>query len=624
VRDDHYWPEWDSEGGPPTERVFGEQPPAEFVTEEPPDAAEDALVGELLDTRRVPSPWPSRRGKRFLGRVLMVTGGVLVLGAILYTVDLILSAGEVPRGVVVAGVDVGGMNRADAEAQLRRELEPRLTQPVPILAGDVRASLDPIRSGLGLDWPSTLAQAGRQPLDPLDRIKSFFTKRSVDVVTWTDPDTLAQALTTLATEQLNHPPTEGGIGFRKIAGSDGGVTAYPIEPRAGQALIDVREAATIIRTGWLDRDGVRIPVELTPVKATSAGVHAALDQVVAPAVARPLTVRGDGADAILKPDAIAAAMQFAAQDGGALEVNVDPTKLRQVLQQQLATTEKPGKDAQIVFSSGVPTVQPSEDARRIDWTGTLTPLMDVLRRTDGRELAVRYQSSKPALTTEDVNALGVNEIVGEFTTGGLSGAVAANVEAMAAKVNGAILRPGQTFSLSARTGAFSQGYVPAPVNEDGSGPVVLGGGSSQFATTLYNAEYFAGLTDAGHTEHAYYLDRYPPGRDAISVRDNGSPVDLKFTDNLTGGVAIQAEASGSTVTVRIWGSRQYRVESVTGLQTGTSPPPIQALPPGCVPSTGAAGFAVTDTRVLYDLASGGEVRRDTRTVTYAPRPAVVC
>lgn len=623
MRDDHYWPDWDSDGERPTERIIGSRPPTEFLADEPLDATEDALVGELLDTDGL-APAPPSRGKRLLGKVLMVTGGVLVVGVLLYVVDLMLTAGDVPRGVVVAGVDVGGMSRADAEAKLRQDLEPRLTEAVPISAGDVQANLDPVQSGLGLDWPSTLAQAGHQPLDPISRIRSFFTKRDVDVVTTTDADALNQALGRLAADRLNHPPTEGSIGFRPIAGTDGGVTAYAIEPRAGQTLNDVRSAANVLKTRWLDKSAVRLQVDFAPVKATSAGVHAALDQLVGPAVAKPITVHGDGSDATLKPNAISAAMQFAPQDGGALQVKVDPVKLRQTLQPQLTGTEKPGKDAQIVFANGAPTVQPSEDARKIDWTGTFKPLMGVFAKAENRDLPVQYQSSKPKLSTDDANALGVKEVVGEFSTGGLSGAAAANVQTMAAKVNGAVLRPGETFSLDARIGSLGQGFVPAPVNEDGTGPVVTGGGTSQFATTLYNAEYFAGLADAGHTEHAFYLDRYPPGRDAKAVQDDGSAVDLKFTDSLASGVAIQAYASGSTVTVRIWGTKQYRVESGTGPRTGLIPPPIEPGPPGCQPSAGQLGFSTTDTRVLYDLASGNEVRRDTRTVRYAPKPFVFC
>jgi vancomycin resistance protein YoaR len=620
VREEHYWPDWDADEQP-TERIIGPQAAPEFLVEEPLDAHEDALVEELLEGDRKALVPPSR-GKRFLARVLMVTGGVLIVGVMLYAVDLLTSAGDVPRGVVVAGVDVGGMSRADAEAKLRRELEPRLTEPVPVIAGDVRTALDPARSGLGLDWSSTLAQAGHQPLDPLDRIRSFFTKREVDVVTTVDPDALSRSVGKLASDQLDHPPTEGSIGFTPAQG--GGVTAYAIEPRAGQTVRDVPGAANLVTARWLDKSGVQLPVDFTPVKATSAGVHAALDDIVRPAVAAPVVVHGDGADGVLEPITISAALRFVARDDGGLEVRLDPSKLQQNLQPQLAKTEKPGKDAQIVFADGAPTVQPSEDARRIDWTNTLKPLMSVFVKADGRELPVRYQTQKPKLSTDDANALGIKELVGEFSTGGLSGAAAGNVQAMAAKVNGAVVKPGESFSLLARTGSFASGFVPAPANEDGTGPVVRGGGVSQFATTLYNAEYFAGLADAGHTEHAYYLDRYPLTRDAKAIADDGSPVELKFTNDLASGVAIQAYSSGSAVTVRIWGTRKYRVESGTGPRTNFTPPPVQPAPPGCRPTPGAFGFTTSDTRVLYDLASNAEVRRDTRTVTYAPRPTVVC
>ncbi|GAA5157518.1 MULTISPECIES: VanW family protein [Amycolatopsis] len=606
MREEH-WPGWDSEA-PPTEqldRPLDEQP---------------ALVEELLDGDRV-SPVPPSPGKRLLAKVLMAVGGVLAAGVVLYTVDLVLSAGEVPRGVVVAGVDVGGLSRADAEAKLRRELEPRLTEPVPVLAGDVQTTLDPVRSGLGLDWPSTLAQAGHQPLDPLDRLTSFFTRRTVDVVTTVDADALTQAVDRLAAEQLDHPATEGGIVFR--AAGDG-VGAYAVEPRWGQQLTDLRGAVNLVKTRWLDKSGVQLPMALTPVKATAAGVQAALDNIVRPAVAKPVVLHGEGTDAILTPLAISAAMTITPRDDGSLDVRVDPAKLRQNLQPQLAGTEQDGRDAQIVFTSGAPTVRPSEDGRRVDWAGTFSPLMGVLVKADGRELPVRYRTTKPALTTEAANALGIREVVGEFSTGEPVEPAAANVRAMAAKVDGALVKPGETFSLLARTGSYGAAFVPAPANDDGTGPTVRGGGVSQFATTLYNAAYLAGLTDAGHTPQPYYLDRYPVGRDAAAIRDDGSPVDLKFTNSLNGAVIVQANVTGSTVTVRIWGARQYRVESDTGPRTNFTPPGVEPGPPGCQWSAGSPGFSVSDTRVLYDAATGAEVRRDSTSTTYSARSAVIC
>ncbi|HET6706400.1 VanW family protein [Amycolatopsis sp.] len=595
------------------------------------DLFADDLLGELLETPAPPPApvTPARKLRKGVARAMMAVGLALGLFVILYAVDLVVSAGDVPRGVTVAGVDVGGLSHAEAEAKLRKELEPRLIRPVAVHGGDVQAELVPSRSGLGLDWPNTLGLAGHQPLSPITRIMSFFSSREVGVATRTDQNRLGDAVRELAEGKLNHPATEGSVGFTPLPGSDGGVTAFPILPRQGQQLLDVAGAVHTLTDHWLDPGGVKLAMAITPVRATAAGVQAAYRQIVVPAVAKPVVVHGEGKDVPLKPAAIAASFQFAVVEGGAVEVRVDQGKLQAALKDELASTETDGKDAQIVFTGDQPTVEPSEDARKVDWEKTFLPLIDVLKKTDGRDLPVVYSTSTPSVTTDAASALGIKEVIGEFTTGGLAGPAATNNQTLAARVSGTIVKPGETFSLGARSGprTADNGYVPAPVDEDGTGPVVVGGGVSQLASTLYNAAYLAGLADAGHLEHDHYLDRYPVGRDAKAVNADGSPVELKLTNDAATGIAIQATVSGDSVTVRIWGTRHFRVEGQTGAQTPGDPPPIQFGSGGagaCQPSIGSSGFSVTDTRVLYDLASGTELRRTSHTATYGPRPTVLC
>jgi vancomycin resistance protein YoaR len=592
--------------------------------------AED-LLGELLETPALPPPpeTPARKLRKGVARTMMIIGLALGLFVILYTTDLLTSAGDVPRGVTVAGIEVGGLTHAEAEAKLRRELEPRLIRPVVVRGGDVRAELEPARSGLGLDWPGTLGLAGHQPLSPITRILSFFTSREVGVATRTDEKQLGQAVGELADGRLNHPATEGAVGFTPIDGSDGGVTPHPILPRQGQRLADLAGAVHTVTDHWLDPAGVTLPMDVTPVKATEAGVRAAFRQIVAPAVAKPVVVHGQGKDVPLKPAAIAASFQFAPVEGGAVEVRVDQGKLRAALEDDLASTETEGQNAQIVFTGDRPAVEPSEDARKVDWEKTFQPLVDVLKKTDGRDLPVAYDASKPGVTTEAASALGITEVIGEFTTGGLTGPAAANNRTLAARVTGAIVQPGETFSLSGRSGprTADAGYVPAPVDEDGTGATVVGGGVSQLASTLYNAGYLAGLTDGGHVEHDRYLDRYPVGRDAKAVDAGGGPVELKLVNDAPTGIALQATVSGDAVTVRIWGTRHYRVEGQTGAELPGAPAPVQFGSGGadpCRPSIGSPGFSVTDTRVLYDAAGGAEVRRTSHTATYGPRPTILC
>ncbi|WP_216211853.1 VanW family protein [Amycolatopsis aidingensis] len=595
---------------------------------EPEPAPDEGLLGELLDHEPLaPLPvTPARRFRTGLGKVMMATGGVIALLALLYVADLMLSAGDVPRGVTVAGVEVGGMSQGAAEAKLRIELEPRLVQPIPVRAGDVRAELDPRTSGLGLDWQATLDQAGMQPLNPVTRVASFFRTREVGAVPTVEPDLLRQAITELARQRLNHGLTEGTIRFESAPG-DGAVRPVAVEPRQAQQLTDIAAAVRIVTENWLTDRAITFPMRVTQPKASSAGVHAALDQVVAPAVSAPIRARAAGAAAVLRPEDIATALRFAAMADGSLQIRVDQSKLRRVLLPQLDETEQRSKNARIVFAAGKPDIQPSAPGREINWARTLAPFMDIARRVVDRELPVVYDTRPAKVTTSDAERFGIKEVIGEFSTGGFTGDVAHNIGVIARQVDGTIVRPGQTFDLDEHTGprTASRGYRTAPVHEDGTGPPVIGGGVSQFTSTLYNAVYLAGLRDAGHTEHATYFARYPEARDASSLQENGSSIEMAFTNDAPTGVAIQASASGGAVTVKIWGTKRYRVESVTAPRTDVVPPPIRLGPrENCTPVEGTPGFSSSNTRILYDLDSGDEVSRQTREVRYAARPTVIC
>ena len=67
---------------------------------------------------------------------------------------------------------------------------------------------------------------------------------------------------------------------------------------------------------------------------------------------------------------------------------------------------------------------------------------------------------------------------------------------MADYVRGAVIEPGETFSINDYVGqrTVAQGFVDAPIIDDGNEfDTDVGGGVSQFATTAFNAAFFAGL-----------------------------------------------------------------------------------------------------------------------------------
>lgn len=563
---------------------------------------------------------PAIRHKRPLRRLAVIAGSALGVLVALYAIDLLVSQGDVPRGVTVAGVDVGGLKRSDAEQRLREQIEPRLAKPVAIHAGDVETTLDPVWAGLRLDWASTLDQAGDQPLNPVTRIASFFTTREVGVVTHTEEARVNNALTNLRW-QIDRDPVEGTIRFE-------GAKPVAVEPKSGQRL-DVVAATREVLTNWASGRTVVLPVTTTPVTVTAEAVKTALEVLAMPAVSGPLTIHGEGTDARLDPKAIATALSFVPGDGGSLVLKIDNAKLAEAAGPQLKPTEKEGKDAQIVFNGGQPSVDPSVDGKVVDWDPTLQPMPEVLKRTNGRELTAKYKTAAAKVTTDQANQLGIREVIGEFTTGGFADDSGVNIRTVAQKVNGAIVKPGETFSLNGFTGprGAAQGYVEAGVIENGAPAREVGGGISQFATTLYNASYFAGLKDAGHKEHSYYISRYPAAREATVFQNpNGSSViDLKFTNDSPTGVAIQTIWTPSSITVKLWGTKRYDVESVPGTRTDPTQPTEKPGPAeNCHAGNGSPGFTTTDTRILREAGSGREVKRDTRTVHYNPQPKIIC
>ncbi|HJQ47352.1 MAG TPA: VanW family protein [Amycolatopsis sp.] len=581
--------------------------------------ADDERTEILAPVTEVIAPVQPRRGQATLKRAGIVAAAVLGVFTAAYAIDLLVSQGAVPRGVTVAGVDVGGLKRAEAERRLRSELEPRLVKPVAVQAGDVPATIEPARAGLSLDWASTLDQAGEQPLNPFTRIGSFFTDREVGVVTGADRPQLVNTLANL-TSRTDRDPVEGTIRFE-------GATPIAVDPKPGQHL-DVEHAADAVVAGWASGRVVDLPVAGTPVTVSAENVRKALHELAQPAVSAPVTIRGEGADATVAPAAIAAALHFE-PDNGTLAMKVDDNKIIEAAGPQLKSTEKQGKDAQIVFTGGRPTVEESVDGKGVDWNPTLEPLPTLLTGTGRRELVAKYVDTPAKVTTDQANGLGISEVIGEFTTGGFAGDSGVNIRTVAQKVDGAIVQPGETFSLNGFTGprGAPQGYVEAGVIENGAPAREVGGGISQFATTLYNASYFAGMKDAGHREHSYYISRYPAAREATVFQnpDGSSVIDLKFTNDTPTGVAIQTIWTPSSITVKLWGTKRYTVESIPGQRTNpTDPPTKPGLAQNCHASNGAPGFTTTDTRVLRDASSGAEVRRETRTVHYNPQPKITC
>ncbi|CCF66064.1 conserved vanW protein of unknown function [Nocardia cyriacigeorgica GUH-2] len=549
-------------------------------------------------------------------KIGIAVGALFGLGLLGYVADLAMSSGDVPRGVVVAGVEIGGMDKAAADAKLRAELDGRAGRELPVTIGDVQTTLVPGSAGLSVDWDGTWDRIGGQPLNPVTRLTSLFGTENVDAATAVDEQALNTTLDGLRVH--DRPTVEGTIVFENAQP----VAVAPVPGR----VLDAAAAREVLVHDWITATQLNVPVAPAPVAVRQDAIDQALQQIAQPAVSAPVIFDGKGGKAQLAPEQIATIVSFAPDGHGGLTPRIDQKVATDLLAPQLKESEVEPKDATFTLAGGKPTVVPSVVGDKINWPKTLEPLATLLAAPAPQRTAPAvYEKVEPKLTTEAAAGLGIVEPMGEFTTSGFSGPSGVNIRTVAREVNGAVVKPGETFSLNEFTGprGIAEGYVESGIIDHGRPSKAVGGGISQFATTLYNAAYFAGLEDAGHTEHSYYISRYPAAREA-TVFDGA--IDLSFRNNTPNGVYIEATANNSEVTVRIWGTKTVEVESITGERTKPTKPKTITLPKGdgCIATEGADGFTVSDTRVITDIATGKEISRTTRTVKYDPIPIVKC
>ena len=515
----------------------------------------------------------------------------------------------------MAGLAVGGLSTADAEQQLRTQIEPRTIQPVAVSVGEVRSEIDPRAAGLTVDWAATLEQAGSQPINPITRITSFFTQREVGVVTAADPQLVSAALEQLA-PVVDRPPAEGTVRFD-------GVTPVPVDPVPGQRL-DVPAAGQVLQREWANGAPVALPLGVLPPITTRENVLTAIDKVARPAVSGPVTVLGEGVQGELAPEVIASSLSFRADQATGLVPEINPQVITKALKPQLASSERPGRDATLDFATGKPVVVPSQDGRGVDFDATLKDLLGVVTGTGPRQITAVYADQPAELTTEEITKLGIAGVIGEFQTGGFAGDSGMNIKRAAEQINGKVVKPGETFSLNGATAPrnAANGYVEAGIISDGHPSRGIGGGVSQIATTLYNAAYFAGMTDVAHKEHSFYISRYPAAREATVFE---GAIDLKFRNDNPTAVMIQTVWTPGSITIRLYGTKRYEVTSATGPRTNPTSPTSITIPPGepCSPSQGSSGFTTSDTKTTREISTG-QVRSETRTVRYNPSPIVVC
>lgn len=546
--------------------------------------------------------------------LLLAVGGTTVAGVALVGVATAASGSSVPRGVRVAGVDLGGDSRAEAAGHVRGALAGLITGDVAVQAGDVRGSLAPAASGLGVDVDAMVDDAASG--GPLDRVRGLFgASRTVTLRPRVDEATLRRSMQAFKAT-VDRAPREGSVRYEQ---------AVPVAvlPAAGRAL-DLEAAVRTVRERWPDGPApLVLPTTTTPVTTTAVGVQSVLRTVGQPAVAAPVRVDVGGRALEVRPADIAAALTFPVGADGVLRPVLSGPGLRKALGGRATALEQPAVPARIRLRGGRPEIVPSQTGLRLDPAGLAAAVLPVLGAPAPRTARLSPVQSPPSLTTEQARRLGVKDVIGTFTTRfPCCRPRVTNIRRIASIVDDTLVLPGDTFSLNGAVGrrTAAKGFVAAPQILRGEFVDDVGGGVSQFATTMYNAAFFGGLQDVTHKPHSYYISRYPPGREATVFYPS---VDLRWRNDSGRGVLVTTSTTGTSVTVTLYGTKRFDVQALTGPRTRPRPfVRTYVQREDCTAASGAEGFDITVTRVLRQ--GGREVRREPRTTRYLPEPNFVC
>jgi vancomycin resistance protein YoaR len=584
-----------------TDRGDGQDAGAGVGAEDGPDSSPLAVFDADERRRR----WP---------RVLATVVGVLVVLAGGYVGASWALADVVPRGTTVAGVDVGGMGRDEAVAALESELAPRADDEVPVSANGRTTAVDPAAAGLALDTAATVDRLTGFDLQP-DRLWKHVVGHG-DQAPATDVDDAALSAAvegvagTLATE-----PVDAGVVF-----ADG---APHVTPATDGSLVDEDAAADVLRADWLTGERpLELPTSAVEPDITQEEAEETLTAVAGPFAAAPVVVAVGEQSVELPVDVLTSLASFVPQES-ALALTLDGPRLVEEVLKRTNGLLTPASDARFEFVNDAPVIVPGTPGTTLDPAALVAAVVAAGTGPD-RTARVELVASDPVRTTQELEALGVREIVSEFSTPLTNERLRTeNLRVGASQINGDLVLPGEVFSLTEALGPVTAeaGFNEAPVIVNGEHVQGTGGGLSQMSTTTYNAAFFAGFEDVEHQPHSEWFARYPEGRESTLYT---GVIDMKFRNTSPYGALMQSWVGGGRLHVRIWGTKHFTVETSTSPRSRVvAPTTVHSSSPTCTPqSAGNPGFQVTVTRRV--LLAGVEQETTSDTWRYKPQNAVVC
>ena len=488
-------------------------------------------------------------------KALVVVVGTVILIVIAWIIDDVVNGTDIPRGVEIDDISVGSMTREQAAAQLAEH--PSLDRPITLVWDQANVTATASEYGISIDIESTLDEAAESggAAQPFRWLFSPIANRRLAPHYLLDRNTLVELLGEGADAVLLVDPE--GVG---VALADGRFVATDT---AKIPIVDIAELELLLLAEVAAQSPNPVALPILGSEAIDVG-GAELARYANELTQEGIEVALLGFSEYHKiPDRV---LRQWVRFSSAGEVSLDNDSVVSTLAALFVGLGDPGQETTFFV----------DYADNIHIVGGAPGSVCCEHDTGERILQalVAGHSQVQVRPTEDPDAkgvawaesLGIKEVVGQFTTRFAPNQPRViNIFRIVELTQGAVIEPGETFSVNGYVGprTAENGFVPAGMIYEGVFIDSVGGGISQYATTLFNAAFFAGLDFGTYQSHSIYLPRYPYGREATV--SHPAP-DLQIVNNTPYGVLIWPTVTEDSITVRLFSTRTAFAEQ-TGQTT---------------------------------------------------------
>jgi len=556
--------------------------------------------------RRLPQK-PSRRR-------LILGGAGLALAVVGYVLAQVAIAGSVPPGTVVMGINIGGMDRGEAQAVLEGAATEASATAVQLVANGEAAVVLPDQLGLDVDVKATLDSVTGFSWSPVALWHHAFGGIGIlEPVLTVDETTLSATAGEIANElarDVNDAQvTLDGEGADVLPAQDG-------------VLVVSDEVPSAILRAWPLSESIVLPTIVTPPAWTTDEAEQFADFVNDTVLGSPVTLTSPNGSVTITPeDVLAWGSIVRTEDGFALQM--DESALAEAIVDRLPGVENDAVNASFGFDAQHQLViNPGAPARHL----VLSALGDatvLALSSQSRTGEIPIQETLASVTPYNLANSDIKELVSSYSTSFTPREWKRehNITNAASRLAGTIVHPGEVLTMSTAIGPIDRahGYIAAGVIVGGVHVNGMGGGLCQMATTTYNAAYYAGLEIVERYPHSEWFERYPAGRDAALA----AGVDMRFRNDTPYDILINAYIQDAALHIDFWSTHYYDTEGTSSGKYnvhGGGRVAVSTTP--CTNYYGKSGFTITAYRKVY--LDGVLVKDEARTSTYRAIAGVIC